>query len=166
MSDRPRSQFKVIVIPYWFSKPREARYALFRRSGTGPAYWQWIAGGGESGETPLQTARRESAEEAGISESAKFTALKSMASIPVSSFAETGWPECIDVIPEYAFAVEVEDPVLTLSGEHVDYRWLGYEESTRTLKWDSNKTALWELRRRLIRGGRMAPPKTMDTPAR
>ena len=155
MPDRPRSQFQVIVIPYWISNAREARYAVFRRSGLAPRYWQWIAGGGESDETPLQAARRESAEEAGIFESARFTALKSVASIPVSNFAETGWPDWLDVIPEYAFGVEVDDPALTLSCEHVDYRWLRYEEAIGTLKWDSNKTALWELRRRLTRAGRI-----------
>ncbi len=164
MSDQPRSQFQVIVIPYWFSRRREAKYALFKRLGTAAAYWQWIAGGGESDETPLQTARRESAEEAGISKPAKFTVLNSIASIPVSSFAETGWPDSLDVIPEYAFAVEVDDLVLTLSDEHVGYRWLRYEQAIESLKWDSNKTALWELRRRLIRGGQIPTPETLSAP--
>ena len=78
-----------------------------------------------------------------------------MASIPVFNFKGTRWPDDVDVIPEHAFAVEVHDPALTLSEEHTEYRWLDYKEAMEALKWDSNKTALWELRRRLIRDGQI-----------
>jgi dATP pyrophosphohydrolase len=38
------------------------------------------------------------------------------------------------------------------SREHTSYRWLSYDEAARLLRWDSNKTALWELNERLRRG--------------
>ena len=36
-----------------------------------------------------------------------------------------------------------------LSSEHKEYRWVKYDEAMRLLKYDSNKTALWELNERL-----------------
>ena len=41
------------------------------------------------------------------------------------------------------------DEALRLSEEHAEYRWVAYEEGLRNLRWDSNKTALWELHHRL-----------------
>lgn len=155
MSNRSRAQFQVLVIPYLLSNSDGPRYAVFRRPGYEPAFWQWIAGGGDSGETPIRAARRESAEEAGISATADFITLKTISSIPVFHFPGTNWPDDLDVVPEYAFAVEIDDPALTLSSEHVEYLWLDYQAATEILKSDSNRTALWELQRRLIRDGRI-----------
>jgi len=53
------------------------------------------------------------------------------------------------VIPMYCFGVEVTDRSLVLSHEHTEYRWLKYEEADNLMKYDGNKTALWELDRRL-----------------
>lgn len=53
------------------------------------------------------------------------------------------------VIPEYSFGLEVNDQKLHLSKEHTAYKWATYEEAVSALKWDSNKTALWELHTRL-----------------
>ncbi|HFJ9286950.1 TPA: NUDIX pyrophosphatase, partial [Bacillus toyonensis] len=35
--------------------------------------------------------------------------------------------------------------------EHFNYKWLCFEEAVTLLKWDSNKTALWELNKRLLK---------------
>jgi len=52
-----------------------------------------------------------------------------------------------------AFAARVRDDfTIAISPEHTSYRWLSYDEAARLLRWDSNKTALWELNERLRRG--------------
>jgi len=56
------------------------------------------------------------------------------------------------VVPEYSFAVNIEQGDLKLSDEHVQYKWLNYEETIKTLKYDSNKTALGELNSRIKKG--------------
>lgn len=33
--------------------------------------------------------------------------------------------------------------------EHTEYKWLTYAEAQAVLQYDSNKTALWELNRRI-----------------
>ena len=53
-----RAAFQVLVIPYRIDANGQPQYLLFKRSDRN--VWQWIAGGGEMGEQPEQTARRES----------------------------------------------------------------------------------------------------------
>lgn len=55
------------------------------------------------------------------------------------------------VIPEYAFAVRVNERKIERSDEHTAYKWVNYEEALRRLHYDSNKTALWELDARIKR---------------
>jgi dihydroneopterin triphosphate diphosphatase len=64
--------------------------------------------------------------------------------------AHKEWSEDIYVIPEYSFCVDVGARDLSLSHEHTETRWLPYEEATRLLTWDSNRTALWEVNQRVI----------------
>lgn len=130
-------------------------YGLLRRQDAG--YWQGVAGGGEAGESPLQAARREAAEEAGAGPDAEFVALDARATMPV--VAVTGgftWGPDVLVIPEYAFGAGVESGRLRLSDEHSEYGWFSLEEACKAVRWDSSRTALWELdqrlRRRLARG--------------
>jgi 8-oxo-dGTP pyrophosphatase MutT (NUDIX family) len=55
--------FQVLVIP--FKKGQDGvKYAIFRRADL--QVWQWIAGGGENGETPMNAAKREAWEETRI----------------------------------------------------------------------------------------------------
>jgi dATP pyrophosphohydrolase len=129
-----RAPFQVLVYPYRQVGDKAFRYALLKRSDLG--FWQAITGGGEGSETPLETAGREAFEETGIP--------------PVTAFKDSHvWGEDVYVIPQYCFGVRVEDERLCLSHEHTAYRWLGYEEAQGLLKYDGDKTALWELDRRL-----------------
>jgi len=124
-------------------------YAVVHRSDDD--WWQGIAGGGENDEKPLDAAKREAWEEAGIPSDLPFLKLDSMATIPVTAFSGFSWDTDVLVIPEYSFGVEVVDRALTLSGEHDEVRWLPYSEASSLLRWDSNKNALWELNHRLLR---------------
>ena len=143
-----RAAFQVLVIPYRTMADGEPRYLLFKRSDLD--VWQWIAGGGEGDEKPEQAARREASEEAGIPEDARLICLDSMASIPAAHFADHHlWGTDTFVIPEYSFGVEVEGEGVHLSGEHSECAWVHYETAQNRLRWDSNKTALWELHSRL-----------------
>ena len=132
-----RARYQVLVIPYCI-QDGNVQFCLFRRSDMG--IWQFIA--------------REAFEEAGISKTCNFFKLDTCCSIPANCFknGEAIWGKECFVIPEYAFAVRVESAFLQLSHEHTEYNWLTYAEAHTRLQYDSNKTALWELNRRIALG--------------
>jgi dihydroneopterin triphosphate diphosphatase len=143
-----RAPFQVIVIPFRIGINERLQYLVLRRSDDDA--WQWIAGGGEDTEKPAQAARREAYEEAGIPADARLVRLNSTASIPATHFTDRNlWGSNVYVIPEYSFGIEVKDGDIHLSKEHRRCEWVDYETALDRLKWDSNKTALWELRQRL-----------------
>ncbi len=143
-----RAPFQVLVYPYRQVGDNEFEYALLKRSDAG--WWQAIAGGGEDDETPLEAARRETREEAGISSRAHFLQLDTVEPMRVTEFRDSHlWGEHVYVIPQYCFGVLVPDGRITLSREHTDYKWLKYDEAYNLLKYDGNRTALWELNQRL-----------------
>ncbi len=69
-------------------------------------YWQGITGGGEDGEIPIESAKREAFEEAGITRECSYIQLDSVSSLPV----EDGWRvplgDDVYVIKEFSFGVE------------------------------------------------------------
>jgi dATP pyrophosphohydrolase len=74
--------------------------------------------------------------------------------VPASAFRDRDlWGPEVYVVSERAFGVCLnEAQAIALSREHVEHRWVPYEEAARLLRWDSNRTALWELNERLTRG--------------
>lgn len=143
-----RQPYQVIVLPY-VKTHKGYLYAIFRRKDLN--FWQAISGGGEGNETPFETAKREALEEARIDSSSEFIALDSLTTIPVIDVGEYIHKEGILVLPEYSFGVEMLSTNLNIGTEHSEYRWLSYQEARELLKYDSNKSALWELNHRLTK---------------
>ena len=143
----PRAPFQVLVLPY--RKIAEAfEFALFHRSDY--ACRQGIAGGGEDDETPLDAARREAFEEAGISMTCPLLPLQAACTVPVIFFADAEtWDPALYVIPEHSFGVDCTGQALVLSDEHHAVEWLPYAEASARFTYDSNRTALWELNQRV-----------------
>ena len=81
----------------------------------------------------------------------KWVALKSLSYIPAAAVSEKHrqhWSQDTYVIPEYAFGFECQEDI-RLSHEHTEFVWLPYDEAIKKLKWDSNRTAVYELNCRL-----------------
>lgn len=146
-----RVPYQVLVIPYR-RVDTKLEYAIFSRSDMD--CWQWIAGGGEDfDDSILDAARREANEEASISLDSKFIQLDSRTTIPVVNVGGSFlWGDDIFVIDEYSFGVFIDSEDLSISREHKEFRWVSYKEAIQMLKYDSNKSALWELDTRLNRG--------------
>jgi dihydroneopterin triphosphate diphosphatase len=146
-----RAKYQVLVIPY-IIQDELIKYAVFNRSDI--QVCQFIAGGGEDGETPLQSAKREAYEEAGILFDNKYYSLETCCSISTECFKahRSIWGEDCLVIPEYTFAVNVKVDAMKLSNEHTDYEWMDYETAKQKLRYDSNKVALWEVDSKIKRG--------------
>lgn len=142
-----RAPFQILAIPYRITGGLPL-YCVLRRSDLD--CWQFIAGGGEDSETPAQAAIREISEEGGV-EAGELIRLRSICYVPADIFPNRHryhWPEDTYVLPEYAFAFRC-DGEIRLSREHTECAWLRFEEARQRLRWDSNRTALYELHRRL-----------------
>ena len=145
-----RANFQVLVIP--FARGEELTFGVLRRADMDA--WQFVAGGGEDDETPVRAALRELWEETGV-RAEKLYALDTCCSVPADCFRpedRARWGEDCFVVQEHVFAVEVPDKMLVLSREHGECAWLPYEKTRKLLKYDSNRTALWELRERIAAG--------------
>lgn len=138
-----RAPYQVLVIPYKIVDNIPI-YCIFKRSDSND--WQFIAGGGETNESPLEAAKRETFEESGLA-SNEWKELHSICYLPITVISEKRrkhWDNNTYVIPEYSFGVSCKKDIV-LSKEHKDFMWTSYEEAIKLLKWDSNKTALFEL---------------------
>lgn len=142
-----RAPFQILAIPY--RSGAEPAYCVLHRSDLDQ--WQFVAGGGEDDETPLEAAVREISEETGIKTDGVIQ-LTSMAYVPANVISERHrqyWAKNIYVLPEYHFAFECVSE-LKLSNEHIGCEWLSFDDAMARLTWDSNKTALYELCCRLL----------------
>lgn len=144
-----RLPFQVLVFPYHLVEDVSVEYAVFLRNQERGGFWQAISGGGQDQETPLEAAKREAFEEAGILMTASYLRLDSLSTIPVVGVQGFMWGEDVLVIPEYCFGVSVPTKEIILSDEHDEFRWVDYDTALGLLKWDSNRNALWELNYRL-----------------
>lgn len=129
-----REPYQILSIPYRIVDGIPL-FSIFRRADS--CYWQFIAGGGENGETPSQAAIRETIEEIGV-EPNNIKQLTCIAYVPAEVVAESRrqhWDKNTYVIPEYSFAFECDsDPTLSL--EHIEFKRLTYDEARKLLKWD------------------------------
>ncbi len=115
--------------------------------------FQFVAGGGEDDEKPIEAAVREIYEETSVN-AVNIQPLTSMAYIPANVISKKHrdlWNPDTIVIPEYTFGFECNSEMV-LSSEHIGLEWMTYDDALTRLTWDSNKTALYELNCRLLKG--------------
>ncbi len=142
-----RAPYQILAIPYKIINGNILCCILHRAD---TDHWQFIAGGGEDKEIPIEAARREIFEEVGI-EIRNIIQLDTICFIPANCISEKhrkNWSEHTYVIPEYSFAFKCGNEII-LSKEHAEYKWVDYKEANKLLTFDSNKTALYELKCRL-----------------
>ena len=127
-----REPYQILSIPYRIVDGMPL-FCIFSRADS--KYWQFIAGGGENGETPIEAAIRETIEEIGV-DPINIKQLTCIAYVPAEVIAESRrqhWDKNTFVIPEYSFAFECDSEPM-LSNEHSEYKWLTYNEARKTVK--------------------------------
>lgn len=145
-----RAPYQTLTILYK-KENEQIKFAIFYRNSH--PIWQFVSGGGEDNETPIETVVREIKEETSlIIDKSEIRQLDSRTTIPVLNITgKYTWGDSVFVVPEYTFAVELKNYDIKLSNEHKEYKWVEYREAMEKLRYDSNKTALWELNERLIK---------------
>ena len=144
-----RAPFQILAIPY-IKEGDKYLYLVLKRKDLD--IWQAIAGGGEGDETPVETFRRETFEEAGIDQNSPYIRLSSTTTIPAIHIHGFLWGNSVVMVPEIAFGVEVSSKELTLGDEHTEYEWVECNEAMKRFRYDSNRSAVWELDYRLKNG--------------
>ncbi len=141
-----RSPYQILAFPF-IKEGKNYSYAIFKRKDMG--IWQGIAGGGEEGEKPIDTVKREAFEEISISPEAEYIRLASVTTIPAKNIHGIKWGKEIIMIPEISFGIRVFSKELVIGKEHSEYMWTDLQGALDKLKYDSNKSAIWELEYRL-----------------
>jgi len=151
-----RAPFQVLVLLFRRASSGVYEFAVLCRIDDG--CWQGVAGGGEDEETPTQAAIREVAEETGLSPTEPLYRLTTASHIPVRTFSTRHeWPPNTYVIPQHFFACDATAAQMRLSDEHSELRWLPVDEADAILRYDDNRTALWELNQLLERADLPVP---------
>ena len=143
-----RAPFQILAIPYKLEPILQ--YCVLHRSDIDQ--YQFVAGGGEDDEKPIEAAAREIYEETSV-KAVNIMPLTSRTYIPANVISKKHrdlWPHDTIVIPEYTFGFEC-DSEIALSSEHTGLEWMTYDDAVSRLTWDSNKTALYELNDRLLK---------------
>lgn len=144
-----RAPFQVLIFPYIQTDKKPTQFCLFKRKDLG--IWQGIAGGGEDDETPIETAVRETREEINIiSPASDFSQLESLEYIPAKAIGGLIWGKNVTEVPEYTFGLSVNKKKMNIGREHIEYKWLPYEDAVALLEWESNISALTELNHQLL----------------
>lgn len=152
-----RAPLNVLVFPFRRGPAGSREFALFRRADDAD-FWQGVAGGVEDAETPFEAARRELLEETGVAAAGeKWVVLDTRGSVPAKVFRDwRQWGPEVFVVHKHSFGVALTDnDRVALSPEHTEWRWLDFDTASKLTRYDSDRTALWELNERLA---------TMETP--
>jgi dihydroneopterin triphosphate diphosphatase len=145
-----RQARNVLVFLFRMTVTARPEYAVFRRSDD--ANWQPVSGGVEDSEDLIAAARRETAEETGLPGTSRMYQLDMVSGVEKACFAEgENWPGQLYIVSKHYFAVDVgaETAAIRLSHEHHEFRWLAYGQAYAALRYDDDKTALWELNARI-----------------
>ena len=117
---------------------------IHRVAGTGgmPPFWQGVSGGVDDGETAVQCALRELAEETGLG------ALDLFRVEPVFSIYLPDGDRILSVVAFAALVAADAEPVL--SDEHDAWRWASIDEALDVLPFPAQRAAVAHLRSDLI----------------
>ncbi|WP_281259862.1 NUDIX hydrolase [Bacillus fungorum] len=144
MSRQPK---QVLVIPFIIDQGN-MKFCILKREDMN--WWQFVSGGAEFGESLAESALREVQEEIGISFlNNELMQLDTCCSVPKKYFKDNDKWNDLYVVTEHSFAIKLSNEEIRLSDEHTEFKWVAYDEAVELLQFDSNKTALWELKTRL-----------------
>jgi dATP pyrophosphohydrolase len=110
-----------------------------------PGLWQWVSGSVEAGESALDAARRELAEETSLRPEALWT-------VPHVSVFYDPSHDSVNLTPVFAARVAAGS-VPALSDEHSEYLWCDYPSALAKLVWPGQREALRILNEYILAGG-------------
>ena len=119
------------VLVFIFTLNPEFRLLLLKRTEEKGGFWQPVSGGIDPEETALQTVAREVREETGIDNFVRVIDLEHTFTY------RTDKDGVMMDMRDICFAIEVEAmKEISLSEEHVEYRWCNLKEAEEFFRWE------------------------------
>jgi len=129
----------------------EPGFLLLKRSASEklyPGLWQWVSGSVEAGESAVEAARRELAEETALRPEELWV-------VPhVSVFYDPSF-DSVNLTPVFAARV-APGSLPVLSAEHSEFLWCDYPGAVGKLVWPGQREAIRVLRDYILGGGETA----------
>jgi dATP pyrophosphohydrolase len=140
MLKQPRS----VQVVVFFEDPRGRVYLMLKRIGQYGGHWQTVTGSLEPGESHLAAARRELAEETGITaESGEFIDLHLVNTFQMAPEWRHRYAPEVTHNEEVCFAFAAPRREISIEpAEHDQYCWLEYDAALQIAYWDSTRCAL------------------------
>lgn len=125
------------------------RVLLLHRKPARGNFWQPITGSIESGEVPIDTARREIAEETGNDSEPQSMDLRQSFLIE-SQYLASRYPQPI-IASEIGFAARLDSalPIRVDADEHDGYGWFTFDQAYERIRWTDDREALERLEEKL-----------------
>lgn len=116
-----------------YKKNTQVKYLLLYYGG---GHWDFVKGEVEVGESEEETARRELAEETGLTDAQFIGDFREEISYFFRSAGQTIYKQVA------YFLVQVKSSNVKLSYEHAEYAWLGYDEALKKLTFKNARDVL------------------------
>jgi len=137
-----RSPLSVQVVVYRRVPDKGILVLGLLRDTESKSWWQPVTGSVLKDETLVYAAYREVREETGLTRPVRFYDLEHSHDFQVAEEAIEAYNDGVTAVREHAFGWETDNEEVTLSDEHVDYRWLGPGEAEKLFIYEANREAL------------------------
>ena len=110
----------------------------------GAGHWDLVKGHGERGESEKETVLRELEEETGITRAEFIPGFRTVVHYFFQRRAHTVYKEVV------YYLIETPEEEVTLSDEHIAYRWLPYNEALQLITFGNSRKVVDEAHRHLM----------------
>ena len=138
---------RIVEVCVFKTRDGETHFLLLRRAADEKVYpgiWQFISGGIEESEKAFDAALRELGEETRLQPTAFWN-------VPFTNSFYDHRRDTMNVSPFFVAEVTAESEP-TISAEHHEYAWFGFEEANRKLVWPGQREGLKMVRNYILSG--------------
>ena len=145
MEKRTGLSVQVVVYRRKPGKENEILVLGLLKSRPWSSWWQPPRGGIEKNEPPEDAALRETREETGIEKPLVFIDLDYIHHFEWTQMDPESSKQSVTYYTEHSFAVETDREEVTLSEEHIQYRWMAPEEAMKEFRFKGARDAVQKL---------------------